>query len=141
MEPYPKIYLYRRIVQAKLYMDEHFHEDINLDMIAGAAYFSNFHFIRLFRQAYNRTPHQYLIFLRIGKAKELLREQNQSVPDTCIEVGFESVTSFTSLFKRATGFTPAAYRRFFFERLQTIEQEPLKFIPGCFSPGKAAMAQ
>jgi AraC-like DNA-binding protein len=140
MEPYPKIYLYKRIVQAKLYMDEHFHEDINLGMIAGAAYFSNFHFIRLFRQAYDRTPHQYLIFLRIGKAKELLRAPNQSVADICFEVGFESVTSFTSLFKRATGFTPAAYRTFFYERMQTIEREPFKFIPGCFSPGKPAMA-
>ena len=140
MELYPKIYLYRRIVQAKLYMDEHFQEDINLGMIAGAAYFSNFHFIRLFRQAYNRTPHQYLIFLRIGKAKELLKDQNFTVAAICFEVGFESVSSFTSLFKRAKGITPTAYRRIFFERLQIIQQEPRKFIPGCFSPGKSAMA-
>ena len=133
MEPYPKIYLYKRIVEAKLYMDQHFHEDINLGMIAGAAYFSNFHFIRLFRKAYNRTPHQYLIFLRIGKAKELLKAENLTVTEICFEVGFESVSSFTGLFKRLTGSTPAAYQSRQHQKLQAVAKAPARFIPNCFA--------
>ena len=66
-QEYPKVYLYRRIVQAKLFMDEHFHEKIKLNAVAGEAYFSNFHFIRLFKLAYDKTPHQYLTWLRVLK--------------------------------------------------------------------------
>ena len=73
MEQYPKIYLYRRIVQAKLFIDEHFGNNIDLDNIADEAYFSKFHFIRLFKTIYNKTPHQYLTIVRIEKAKMLLK--------------------------------------------------------------------
>src|SRR5262245_747431 len=100
---YPKVYLYRRIVQAKLFIDQHFSEKINLNNIAGEAYFSNFHFIRLFKQAYNKTPHQYLTSVRIEHAKQLLKSKHLSITDVCFEVGFESIGSFTSLFKRSTG--------------------------------------
>ena len=55
MEQYPKIYLYRRIVQAKLFIDNHFGEDIDLGNIADEAFFSRFHFIRLFKTIYNKT--------------------------------------------------------------------------------------
>ena len=97
--PIPKIYLYRRIVLAKLFIDEHFADNIDLDAIAGEAAFSKFHFIRLFKMAYGKTPHQYLISVRIEKAQLLLRN-GHSVSEVCFEVGFDSPTSFTGLFKR-----------------------------------------
>ena len=50
MEQFPKIYLYRRVVQAKLFIDGHFDENIELDNIAEEACFSKFHFIRLFKK-------------------------------------------------------------------------------------------
>jgi AraC-like DNA-binding protein len=68
-----KIYLYKRIVQAKLFIDANFAGDIDLDNIADEAYFSKFHFIRLFKSIYGKTPHQYLISVRIEKAKEFLK--------------------------------------------------------------------
>ncbi len=52
MEPYPKAYLYKRIVQAKLFMDDHFTEHIDLAAICWEASFSKFHFTRLFREVY-----------------------------------------------------------------------------------------
>src|ERR1043166_8607079 len=79
---YPKVYLYRRIVQAKLYIDSHFAEPLDLDNIADEAFFSKFHFIRLFSKSYGRTPHQYLTFVRIRQAKVLLKK-GASVSDTC----------------------------------------------------------
>src|SRR5450755_1492902 len=105
---YPKLYFYSRLVRAKMFIDSHFSEPIDLDNISDEACFSKFHFIRMFRNSYDKTPHQYLISLRIEKSIELLKSNN-SVADTCYAVGFESLASFSRLFKRITGLTPSAY--------------------------------
>lgn len=132
---YPKIYLYRRIVYAKLFIDAHFAEKIDLNNIADEAFFSKYHFIRLFHSIYNKTPHQYLSFVRIEQAKALLRTEI-SVANACYAVGFESVTSFTGLFKRLAGQTPAAYQLAQRQRQAEIAKAPLKFIPNCFAEKK-----
>jgi AraC-like DNA-binding protein len=129
---YPKVYLYRRIVQAKLFIDANYMHPIDLDNISEEASFSKFHFIRLFKQAYGKTPHQYLVHIRIEKAKELLRN-NIAVTDACFSVGFESPGSFSTLFKKMTGLSPSAYLIRQQERKNTMQRAPLLFIPGCFS--------
>ena len=132
---YPKVYLYRRIVQAKVYMDENYFEKIDLRNIADEAYFSKFHFIRLFKKAYGKTPHQYLTFVRLGNAKIHLQKEC-AVSDVCYGVGFESISSFTGLFKRATGLTPAAYQHEQIQKSAQMERVPLQFIPHCFAEKK-----
>lgn len=131
----PKIYLYRRIVLAKLFIDEHFADSIDLDAIAGEAAFSKFHFIRLFKMAYGKTPHQYLTVVRIENAKLLLQTE-ASVTDVCFSVGFDGISSFTHLFKRFTRLTPSAYQQQQRKRRQEIASVPLKFIPNCFAEQK-----
>ena len=79
---------------------------------------------RLFRQAFATTPHQYLIHRRIERAKELLRSRRISVTDVCFEVGFQSLGSFSSLFRRCVGDAPVNYR----ER----EMQSLSKVPPCF---------
>jgi AraC-like DNA-binding protein len=135
MEDYPKVYLYKRIVQAKLYMDGNYDREINLNTILNEACFSKFHFIRLFRKIYGLTPHQYLIRVRIDKAKHLLR-LNTSVSETCVDVGFQSISSFTTLFKRITGVSPSTYLNQHQEHIRAIAKKPLFFIPGCFAEKK-----
>src|SRR5687767_15897771 len=103
-DPYPKVHLYRRIVQAKLFIDNHYSDNIDLGNISDEAYFSKFHFIRLFKKIYGKTPHQYLTSVRIGKAMELLKA-NIPVSDVCYAVGFESLSSFSGLFKRIVAVT------------------------------------
>lgn len=132
---YPKIYLYRRIVYAKLFIDTHFAEKIDLDNIADEAFFSKYHFIRLFHSVYNKTPHQYLSSVRIEKARVLLATDT-TVANVCYSVGFESVTSFTGLFKRLVGQTPAAYQAAQKQRQAEIASAPLRFIPNCFAEKK-----
>jgi AraC-like DNA-binding protein len=134
-EEYPKVYLYKRVVQAKLFIDSHFAGAVDLDNISDEAYFSKFHFIRIFKKIYGKTPHRYLTTVRIENAMQLLR-LNTSVTQTCFAVGFESMSSFSGLFKRIVGISPGAYLL----QQQTIKaqiaKEPLVFIPGCFAESK-----
>jgi AraC-like DNA-binding protein len=132
MEQFPKIYLYRRIVQAKSFIDEHYADPINLDDIADEAFFSKFHFLRIFKNTYGKTPHQYLTTIRIENAK-LLLQKNIPVTETCFLVGFESLSSFTGLFKKQTGISPSAYQKEQLMRKDEIRKTPLKFIPNCFA--------
>lgn len=132
---YPKVYLYRRIVQAKLFIDTRYAENIDLTNIADEAFFSKFHFIRLFKKVYGSTPHQYVIKLRIERAMDMLRA-NDSVSDTCYTVGFDSLSSFSGLFKRLVGVTPSAYLLQQQQIKAHILKAPLDFIPGCFAEKK-----
>jgi len=131
-EEYPKIYLYRRLVQAKLFIDARFRENIDLENIADEAYFSKFHFIRLFKKTYGRTPHQYMTFVRIEEAKQMLMSP-VPVSDVCYGVGFDSISSFTGLFKRMVGKTPSAFQEEQLKRKEEITEKPLKFVPNCFA--------
>src|SRR5882757_2272149 len=131
-ENYPKIYLYRRIVQAKLFIDNNYASAIDLDNIATEASFSKFHLIRLFTKVYNKTPHQYLTSVRIEKAKLLLQTEI-AVAEVCFSVGFDSISSFTGLFKRLTSSTPSHYQKLQLQRKEEIQEMPLRFIPNCFA--------
>jgi len=129
---YPKIYLYRRIVQAKLFIDKFYSEKIDLDNISDEAYFSKFHFIRLFKSIYGKTPHQYLTTVRIEKAKHYFQE-GKSVTDVCYLVGFDSLTSFSGLFTKTTGKTPSQYLCYYQKRKTRIQKMPLAFVPSCYA--------
>lgn len=131
-EQYPKVYLYRRIVQAKLFIDNNYAEKIDLNNISNEAYFSKFHFIRLFNTIYGRTPHQYLKYVRIENAKELLKK-GTPVTDVCFQVGFDSVSSFSGLFSKVVGTSPSAYLMQHQQTQQKISSTPLAFVPGCYA--------
>jgi len=133
---YPKTYLYRRIVQAKLFIDQHFREKINLNEIAEEASFSRFHFIRLFREAYGHTPHQYMMSLRMQEAQLLMSDPGLKIQDICLEIGFESVGTFTTQFTRVFGKTPKARQKEILERQRISSEEPLRTVPNCFATKK-----
>jgi AraC-like DNA-binding protein len=123
--------IYGRIVAAKVFIDENYHEAIDLDEISQKAYLSRFHFHRLFSKVYKKTPLQYLTAKRIEKAKTLLSE-NKPVTDVCNEVGFESLGSFSVLFKKEIGFAPTYYRNMAWLKKQQAKEQPKRFIPHCF---------
>jgi AraC-like DNA-binding protein len=123
--------IYQRIVAAKIYIDENFQEPIDLDAISQQAFLSRFHFHRIFRQIYQRTPHQYLTQKRLDKAKDLLAN-NKPVCEVCNEVGFESIGSFSVLFKKEIGFAPQYYRNMAWLKKQEQKEQPKKAIPHCF---------
>ena len=106
---YPHDDLTKQIKAAKLYIDTHFSDEISLDKIAGKALVSKFHFIRVFKKYYGRTPHQYLQEVRIEMAKKILLK-GKSIDEVCNAIGFKSKTSFISLFRKMTGVTPLVYQ-------------------------------
>ena len=100
---------YAYIRQSKAFMEKYHGDKIGLDEMAAAACMSRFHYIRIFVQVYGRTPRQYLRDLRIEKAKELLKK-GHSITQVCMDVGYESLPTFSNLFKRGTGYSPKAYQ-------------------------------
>lgn len=132
MELYEKIYLYRRLVSAKCYIDEHYAEGLNLDKIADQAHFSKFHFIRLFKAIYGFTPGNYLIKTRMEHAR-LHLANGHSVLESGYKVGLESPTSFAAMFRRFVGCSPSAYQKQAIARKLKMEQSPLQFVPNCFA--------
>ena len=118
---------YRRLMRAREFIDACYQQPLDLEQISGEACLSRYHFLRLFRRAFNKTPHQYLTQRRIEKAKELLSSSGLTVTDVCFEVGFESLGSFSSLFHKHVGHPPIAYRAIVFERRETQRK-----IPSCF---------
>ena len=132
MEQYEKIYLYRRIVRAKLFIDANYAENIDLDNISDQAHFSKFHFIRLFKSIYGKTPNNYLIHIRMDQAKTLLT-QGHSVLETSSMVGFDSPTSFAGMFKRMEGSSPSNFQKKQEIKRRAIQSNPLLFVPNCFA--------
>ncbi len=123
--------IYNRIVAAKLFIDENYGEPIDLDMLSRQAFLSRFHFHRIFRSIYDYTPHAYLTRRRMERAKELL-VGDQTITEVCNAVGFESVGSFSTLFKKEMGTAPTYFRNMAWLRKEQEARQPRKFIPHCF---------
>jgi AraC-like DNA-binding protein len=124
--------VYKKIVDAKVFIDEHFDSPIDLDAIAGEACLSRYHFHRLFRRIYRRTPHQYLTFKRIDHAQRMLAAKDCTVGEVCMRVGFESIGSFSLLFKKEIGVAPGEYREASKLWRARVEEQPRRVIPYCF---------
>lgn len=97
-------------IGARHFIINNLDKEVNLDLLAHVRFTSRFHLLRLFKRYYGQTPKQYLIEKRIEKARVLLK-QGMAVTEVCFEVGFESPSSFSTLFKTRTGRTPADYKK------------------------------
>ena len=93
------------------YIRTYFNSNISIQDICNEINMSPYHFIRSFKQKYGLTPYQYLIELRINKAKDILACGQHSVSETAILCGFVSVSHFSSTFKRKTGVSPLEYKK------------------------------
>lgn len=122
-----------RLRRARRFIDERFDEAIDLDAMARRAELSRFHFVRAFRHEFQKTPHQYLQERRIQRAKQLLASGRFSVTEVCFEVGFESLGSFSTLFRRLVGQPPATYRSRSLIAVPHLRYlGPRVIVPGCF---------
>lgn len=92
------------------YIDAHLDQDLKLTNLAQLLDMSQFHFSRLFKQSLGRSPHQYLLGQRIERAKQLLKQTDQSILDIALASGFNSHSHLSRQFRQLTGMTPKAYR-------------------------------
>ena len=99
------------ISEAKLYMSQHFTEpSLMLQDVAKAVNMSNSRFSTVFSQQGGQTFTEYLIYLRLNKAKELLRRTDHKSSQIAFEVGYNDAHYFSYIFKKNTGMTPSEYR-------------------------------
>lgn len=110
--------------RARDLMDRRFADPLDVPAMAQRALMSPAHFSREFKRAYGETPYSYLLTRRIERAMHLLRA-GESVTDTCMQVGWSSLGSFSSRFTEIVGESPSAYR----ER----EHNDTESIPACIA--------
>jgi AraC-like DNA-binding protein len=107
----PSPHLQRRIREVQVYLHENLHRDVDLRAIAHEAALSPYYFSRAFTAYVGTPPYRYLIRLRVERAQELLRTSELTVTQICQRVGFNSLSHFTTTFRRHTGMSPTSFRR------------------------------
>ena len=95
---------------ALAFINEHFRENLTLEMMARHASLSPYYFTRLFSAETGFTPHQYLIATRINYARYLLQSGEMSVKEIAFASGFNSESGFCSTFRKWEGITPGEFR-------------------------------
>ena len=129
----------RRLSRARELLED---EDapVPVAIVARRAGISPFHFIRVFEATFGVTPHRYRTGVRIERARRLLAS-GAPVTRVCMDLGFSSVGSFSSLFTRSVGEAPSRYQR----RARVTVQVPADiarlYYPGCFSLMRALPAE
>lgn len=99
-----------QVRQVTGYMMDHLDEAVGLQELADLLHISRFHFCTAFRKATGFTPHQWLVRVRMERARELLSNGNMTITEVALSVGYQTPSSFTQAFRAAIGITPTAYR-------------------------------
>ncbi len=100
----------RQLLQVLEYVNDHLDQDIKLADLAALLDLSQFHFSHLFKQSMGTAPYQYLLQQRVERAKQLLKQTNQSIMDIAFLCGFNSHSHLSKQFRQLTGMTPKDYR-------------------------------
>ncbi len=100
-----------RLAHVAQYINKHLRRSLSVRELADQACMSEPNFYRTFRQTFGLTPVEYMNQQRLALAGTLLRTTNRGVTDICLECGFNSLSYFTTLFRRQIGMPPAQYRR------------------------------
>lgn len=100
----------RAIRKSAAYIEQHYPEPLDRDMLARRVSLSSSYYSVQFRQYMGCTPVQYITRVRMDKAMQLLKESNLPVSEVARRVGYEDALYFTRVFSRTVGMTPREYR-------------------------------
>ena len=125
--------MFRRLVRSRDYLAASIEEPKRLADAAREAHLSPYHFHRLFRQTFGETPNEFLMRLRMDRAKELLVREQLSVTETCFAVGYESLGTFSRTFREQFGLAPSEFERSVRRVFVVPEIAPFRFVPSCFA--------
>lgn len=101
---------YARIAKAISYFKEHFKRQPKLEEVAEHIHLSPFHFQRMFKEWAGVTPKQFLQYLSVEHAKEILMRKDVNLFDTALETGLSGGGRLHDLFVKVEGMTPGEYR-------------------------------
>lgn len=101
----------RLCATVRRYIDEHFKENINLDMLAQLTHVSKYYMVHAFTEEYGTSPINYMISRRIDEAKQLLRNDDYALALISRMLGFSSPSYFSQSFKKLVGVSPNEYRK------------------------------
>jgi AraC family transcriptional regulator len=101
----------RRLLKARHFIYDYHHTNIDLSTIAEIVCLSKFHLLRYFKNAYQITPHQFVIQCRLEKAIGLLKNQSLSISEVAIKSGFADAAAFGKAFKQRYGVSPGLSRK------------------------------
>lgn len=99
-----------RLREVFFFIINNYEKKIKLEEVAKSACLSIQYFCKFFKKVTGFTFKEYLISLRIDKAKELLLKNNLSITQIAYQVGFENLSYFYRTFKRFTNLNPSSYR-------------------------------
>ena len=99
------------VAAAAAYIERHFNENITLERLLEISHYSQRHFIRLFSECYNISPHKYLQNIRMKHACLLLEQTNKPITEIAAICGFNDSNFFTRTFKKQMIMTPTEYRK------------------------------
>ncbi|MEZ5424976.1 MAG: AraC family transcriptional regulator [Pyrinomonadaceae bacterium] len=105
-----RLEIYKRLSLARDFIESCYAEPIDLERLARIACLSPFHFLRLFKTVFEKTPHQYLTGVRLEKARQMIEKEDLSITDICLSVGYENPSSFARLFKSRFNSSPGEFR-------------------------------
>jgi len=126
-------YKLERLNAGRDYIAANYQAPLSLSGMAEYSYMSPHHFLRVFKDTYGETPNEFLIRLRVEKAKKMLITENMSVSEICEEVGYISLGSFSSLFLKQVGMAPTLYRRKLWALSTEAYRFPSQAIPACYA--------
>jgi len=100
----------RRAIESALWLDDHAHEEVDLETTAAQAGLSPWHFLRVFARVVGITPHQYLLRARLRRAARMLAGDERPVTDIALDAGFADLSNFVRSFHRVAGVPPRHFR-------------------------------
>ena len=101
-----------RELQAPIdYIHRHFSDEISIELLARASNLSVSALERRFKKHLGKTPHQYLVDVRLDNGRKLLLETDKAIGVIALETGFADHSHFSRVFTRRFGKTPSQVRR------------------------------
>jgi AraC family transcriptional regulator len=110
LRPGTRMELYRRLYRGRDFLLSCYDRPLTVAEAARVAGLSPFHFQRMFKLAFGRTPMQLLREARLEAARGMLIHTGDDITSVCMAVGFESLGSFSWLFRKRFGVSPRAFR-------------------------------
>ncbi len=99
------------MIRMKNYLDNHITQNVSLKELSELSYLSESQVVRSFRKNLGRTPHEYMLYLKLEEAKKLLKNTRLTVREISEHLNFCDEHYFSSMFRRKAGRTPLAFRR------------------------------